>query len=134
MKYVIEHRIKELINTIAEAMEYILKLTEELKYENIDYLIEDIQDAVESIESAVIENYINAEIEDETQRFQKELKELKKKINSVEISEDEINISMTELKSSYTEWKTRIYKEITPRNINWKRDKHGNSKSNNIYW
>jgi len=118
MKYVIEHRIKELINTIAEAMEYILKLTEELKYENIDYLIEDIQDAVESIESAVIENYINAEIEDETQRFQKELKELKKKINSVEISEDEINISMTELKSSYTEWKTRIYKEITPRNIN----------------
>lgn len=117
MKYEIEYKIKELLNTIEEALEYVMKLIEEFKYGDVEYLIDDIQDAIDSIENAVIENYIDAEIEEETQKLQKGLKELKKEINNAEITE-EICKSLDKVKANYIKWKTKVYDGITPININ----------------
>lgn len=115
MKYEIQYRIKELLDTIEEALEYIINLIEEQKHIDAEYLFDDIQDAVESIENAIIENYADAEIEKETECFLKELKLLKRDVKNNRA--EEINEVMGKVKYRFNEWKIRVKNEITPKII-----------------
>lgn len=116
MKYEIQYRINELLNTIEEALEYINNVIEEKKYANVEYLLDDIQDAVESIENAIIENYFDAEIQNETQSFLRELKLLKTALEN----NKKINILRNNkiyIVKKFNQWKKKIKNEIKTNNI-----------------
>lgn len=115
MKYEIQYRVKNLLNTIQEAVEYIGKLINELKYEGAEYLIEDIIDAVQSIENALIENYIDTG--KETQKLLKELERLKVVLENDVIGE-EVEDSLVEVKSEIQKWERLIKAELGIYNIN----------------
>lgn len=115
MKYEIQYRIKELLDTIEEALEYIINSIEEQKHMGVEYLLDDIQDAVESIENAILENNIYIDIEKETEYFLKELKLMKSEVKNNEA--EDIDEVMSHVKYRFNEWKIRVKNEITPKNI-----------------